>query len=342
MRWNSAAAVMVGVLAASQGAAGKPPVGGAPGGAPSAAAERVDLRPDFTGEQESTYDQSLRIVQKRLMQGEQALEAILRRRLVVRTVGSSKDGAKVELSMAQVALKITPPVAKVFLFDSVKAPIENPRTPLADSLHALARLTLTFDVTPEGRARLTGGREALEEALAKDPKRDMAAYFSEEAMSQLVTDIFSVAPAGVGTVGETWSTEELTELGGTPNVRVHIDYRLMGVKDGVARIEGKGKLELPEQPPVVEGLATTIKSQLNQFEVLWDTRLGRVRSSRSEQTLTLDQGGGAIELGMQLSTLGDLRWVDPKAAEGKQPPIVLPPETTTEPAPEGIPRKPGT
>lgn len=299
----------------------------------------VELLPSFTAEPETAYEQSLRIVQKRLMGNEQTLEALLKRIIVVRTIESNDTGATIEMSIPRVALKITPPVMKTFEFDSDRAPIENPRTKLADSLHALAKVIVRLEVTPSGVATLVSGREELQAALNLDPKREMAAYFSEQALVELANDIFGIAAEAPRTVGDVWSRQETTELGGVPNVHLGLEFKLKSVEDGVAVIEGKGTFILPEQPPVVEGLKSTIKDQSSYFHIRWSTTLGRLLGLRSEQMILMDQGGDVMNVGMQLATIGDLRRMDPAPPEAG-PGVELPPRTIVEPPPEDIPPRP--
>lgn len=323
----AAAAVNVGVALVACAAEPTPP---------SQASGEYVLRPDFSAEPATTYEHAVRVVQVQQTGESLTLEANLGRRFTVRTLETSDAGALVEVAMERITLRVLPPAAPVWDFDSARRAEDDPKTKpeLARSLRALVGVKAAFRVSRDGAVVTERGAEDIARALAIDPKSSMAAYFDEPVLRELVHDIFVLPGPEPRAVGESWARTTTTEVGGNKDVLLEVRMTLRSVEDGAVEIVGTGEFKLGELKPLVRGLETKIEQQVSQFTARWSLGLGRLTSMENEQSLVLDQGGGLMDIKARLSTRSRLHRVDPSGAEPGGGLISLPPAVITEPAPE--------
>lgn len=281
---------------------------------PADAAAGVDLGPRFDAEPSTTYEHVVHIVQERSVQTARTerLTADLTRRFTMRVLEVHEDGgATIAMAFNRIQLVVTPPDGEPFEFDSRRADDQNPAGARSAMLRRMMGLAVRVRVDRLGQFVSIENDAELDAALGgRSERTDLAPLFDKSAFKDTVEEVWGFAgDPPRRSVGEHWVRQSLTEVGGQTNVPVRLDCTLNGVKNGVASISGTGVFDLGELRPLVEGLTTTVKSQMLQFDIRWNLRLGRVDGYRTAQTLALSQGRPEVPISAVFVSNGELKRV---------------------------------
>jgi len=200
--------------------------------------------------------------------------------------------------------------------------------------------TLTMDITSEGAGggpdlatiskRIKGttiaavldenmtvtklqGYDKFIDALADnddDTRKKMKQQFSESAVSEMFSQVFSFCPSKPVKVGDTWPRTEKTSLGGIDAVN-KMKFNLDSVTSGVAKLGYTGDLtfkagtDLPGIPDGVQVDKLDLKVDKSGGTIKFDTKAGRLTENTQHAdvngTMTLAAGGQKIEMTMRIN-----------------------------------------
>jgi hypothetical protein len=173
-----------------------------------------------------------------------------------------------------------------------------------------ATITATLD-EKQAVTKVTGYDKFLEKLAGDDEnlKKVMKQQFSEAAIGQMVSQVFSFGPDKPVKVGDSWNRTDKMPAAGFEAV-VKQKYTLTGVTNDVAKIglamdmAFKAGDSLPGLPEGVKLEKFDMKADKFTGTLLFDTKAGRLTENKQEGTMdgsmTLGLGGQKVDMTMKI------------------------------------------
>lgn len=177
--------------------------------------------------------------------------------------------------------------------------------------------TVTATLNDELEVTKVDGYEKFLDKLAGDnaaERAQMKAQFSETAVGQMVSQVFSFAPAKPVKVGDTWNRTDKIPTGGFGDASVKQKFKLDSVTGGVAKLGLEGDMSFkagdaafPGLPPGVKVSKFDIKADKITGTVLFDTKTGRLKEAKQNMsfngTIAMSANGMDLEMKMKIKAV---------------------------------------
>ncbi len=182
--------------------------------------------------------------------------------------------------------------------------------------------TLTATLNDKLEVTKLEGYEKFLEKMAGDDeavRKQMKQQFSEGAVKQMFSQVFTFAPDKPVKVGESWTRTDKLPAAGLEAV-VKQKYKLESVSDGVAKIALTGDMSFkagdafPGLPEGVQVSKFDMKADKFAGTLLFDTKAGRLTENKIDKDMkgemTIGIAGQMIDMSMkikarQTTTIGD-------------------------------------
>ncbi len=177
--------------------------------------------------------------------------------------------------------------------------------------------TVTATLNDELEVTKVEGYEKFIDKLAGDnaeERKQMKAQFSETAVGQMVSQVFSFAPPKPVKVGDTWNRSDKVPTGGFGDATVKQKFKLDSVTDGVAKLGLEGDMAFkpgdgafPGLPPGVKVTKFDLKADKITGTVLFDTKTGRLKETKQNMsfngTIAMSANGMDLEMKMKIKAV---------------------------------------
>lgn len=174
--------------------------------------------------------------------------------------------------------------------------------------------TVTATLNDDMEVTKVEGYDKFIDKLAGDneaERKQMKAQFSETAVGQMVSQVFSFAPTKAVKVGETWNRTDKVPTGGFGDASVKQKFKLDSVTGGVAKLGLEGDMTFKAGDGAIPGLPEGVK--VTKFDlkadkitgtVLFDTKAGRLKETKQNMsfngTIAMSANGMDIEMKMKI------------------------------------------
>jgi hypothetical protein len=174
--------------------------------------------------------------------------------------------------------------------------------------------TVTATLNDDMEVTKVEGYDKFIDKLAGDneaERKQMKTQFSETAVGQMVSQVFSFAPAKAVKVGDTWNRTDKVPTGGFGDASVKQKYKLDSVTDGVAKLGLEGDMSFKAGDGAIPGLPEGVK--VTKFDlkadkitgtVLFDTKAGRLKETKQNMsfsgTIAMSANGMDLEMKMKI------------------------------------------
>ncbi|TVQ31507.1 MAG: hypothetical protein EA376_09225 [Phycisphaeraceae bacterium] len=276
----------------------------------------IDIGPDFDAAESSEFEHVMRIeqMQRAEFAGEHTLTADMTRRIAVRTLETLDDGgARVELRLTAIALRVLPPLDEIWEYDSERE-MGNPVGSRSRFLEGLLDLPLVMVMDSAGQVVNSEGFDAVERLMQRErAARDLFPILNREWFEGTAQEIFGICGGQrLREPGEGWKKRSATRAGGLGDGDTIVLHRIESVENDRVVITGTGEIEVdPDAPPLIAGSETEISRQDMEFKVVWDRRLGRLERYETVQEVVLSHGGEWMEAVARLKTEVTMTRLDP-------------------------------
>lgn len=269
----------------------------APEPAPTAAPATtgpVDLSPRFPLREPMRYQHTLTMTQKQRYNefAEKAVSLQMVTMLRFEVTRVNDDGsAVVELTFDRMNLDVVPATAPQFTFDTE---IDHARPETERYVRAIRRIAesaVIYELSDAGQVRSIVGASEIERLVQNQPGFELiAGVLTEPWFREIAEDVFG--PAGDEprrTREDVWTTDLALSLGGFPGAHTSVDWRISETSGEIVWIRGAGETEPPTQiDPNMSGVTQEVAGVYSQFEIAWNTALGRSRSVEKQQAMSLE------------------------------------------------------
>ncbi|MBM3981671.1 MAG: hypothetical protein FJ304_15620 [Planctomycetes bacterium] len=174
--------------------------------------------------------------------------------------------------------------------------------------------TVTATLNDDMEVTKVEGYDKFIDKLAGDneaERKQMKTQFSETAVGQMVSQVFSFAPAKAVKVGDTWNRTDKVPTGGFGDASVKQKYKLDSVTGGVAKLGLEGDMSFKAGDGAIPGLPEGVK--VTKFDlkadkitgtVLFDTKAGRLKETKQNMsfsgTIAMSANGMDLEMKMKI------------------------------------------
>lgn len=259
------------------------------GGATSALAQTIDLRPKFT----VGRDFRLTLVtEDTTSTSAEALDGAMKSsqraefRLLLKPTGTADDMNRVDLVFERVKYEIDTGETKA-KFDSTKPPVTDEDKALAETLKPFVGATLKLTVDRDGNIKNIEGGDALVGGAMAGIGGQLG---SVQGLNTLLGPMTSIKKApGQVKAGQAWTIEDKTQDVGFGQMKVKTDYKAESVRAGIGTISFKGEFALSEE---MASTGFKLKNAKYNGKYLWDGEAGMLKSLEMDQKMTLEQSGG--------------------------------------------------
>jgi hypothetical protein len=173
--------------------------------------------------------------------------------------------------------------------------------------------TITATLDDDMQVTKVQGYDKFLDKLAGDDeavRKQMKGQFSEAAVGQMVSQVFSFAPKKAVKVGDTWTRTDKMPTG-VGDAAVKQTFKLAGVENGVAKIGVTADMTFkaadagfPGLPPGVKVSKFDMKADKIAGTVLFDAKAGRLKETKQDMNLngaiTMSANGMDIEMTMKI------------------------------------------
>jgi hypothetical protein len=212
-----------------------------------------------------------------------------------KVIASKQDSTTVELTVQEMKIRGSVPIPELTrLSEKIKG----------TTISAVLDDNMTV-------TKILGYDKFIDKLSDNDEKqrKEAKAQFSETAVSEMFSQVFSFSPSKPVKVGDTWPRSEKTSFGGIDSVS-KMKFKLDSVSNGIAKLGYTGEVTfkegatLPGLPDELQVDKMDLKVDKFGGTLKFDTKLGRLtettQDSDANGTLSLSAGGMKFEMTVKM------------------------------------------
>lgn len=272
--------------------------------------DTVDLRPKFEAGQQTRFEfvtDGTRLMKApgvtdaaRAQKSRQAFTTLLK------VTEATPESAKADLVFEKILMEVDLG-RQQGKFDSSAPSPGDASDPLASVLRPWVGKTMTVHFGPDGQVNQVSG--ALDATPGSPMGQAASALIGGKQVQSRMNRVLSLKRApSTAKVGESWTNEDIIELGMAGSMTLTSTNTLASVSDGIARINMEGTLKLNQGAAGAE-----LKKGTYTGHALWDVKAGMLSSMEFEQVIDLGIMGS--ELSSTAKTT--VRRIDAPAGAGR-------------------------